>query len=107
MKRRQIVSRINNCKKKTCYGCKFKDSSLTIFDDSGRKCLLIYYNAGGMRLQDVGDLLGISHERVRQIETKALLKLMRSMEFEDEKNEVSLGVLRKRLLEVSRRSRCR
>ena len=53
-------------------------------------------------LQDIGDLLGVSHERVRQLESLALSKLFRRMEFEDMKKESMLELLRKKVLSVGK-----
>ena len=38
-------------------------------------CAIPHYNRGGMTLDEVGKVLGVTRERVRQIEEKALIKL--------------------------------
>ncbi len=46
-------------------------------DQEGSSCLLDAADRGGMTLEEVSQILGVTRERVRQIEEMALIKLKR------------------------------
>jgi len=65
----------NSCEKSTCNGCRHYSPEFAITDASGRKCALVYYNLGGMTLEEIGEVMGVTRERIRQIQNKAEKKL--------------------------------
>jgi hypothetical protein len=65
----------NKCSQKSCRGCRHHSPEFIFPDETGRKCALIYYNAGGMTLEAIGELYGLTRERIRQIESSGINKL--------------------------------
>lgn len=70
-----MINLKNECKKESCDDCRHYGKDFVIVDESGRKCALVYYNAGGMTLDEIGKVFGVSRERIRQIENAAIKKL--------------------------------
>lgn len=59
-------------------GCPHQDCRLWIDYEEEHNCTLIsIYEKGSLTLRQVGERLGISFARVKQIEEKALLKMRR------------------------------
>jgi hypothetical protein len=48
------------------------------WDDGGPTCALDVADQGGVTLEEVGELLGLTRERVRQVEVRALLHVRRA-----------------------------
>jgi len=57
-----------------------KESQVTKSSLCRITCALKLADLGGMTLNEIGDLLGLTRERVRQIEVNALGKLLRNLE---------------------------
>jgi len=62
--------------KKTKKGCDVVECRLWVdFEEDYNCCLVSIYEHGAMTLREVAKRLGISFARVKQIETKALMRL--------------------------------
>jgi len=64
---------------KTKIDCPHSECRLWIdFQEEHNCCLISIYENGSMTLREIGDRLGISFARVKQIETKALRKMKKN-----------------------------
>ena len=60
-----------------CLGCKWHEPKFVATDLSGRKCARVYADLGGMHLDDIAKIWGLTRERIRQLEEHALFKIQR------------------------------
>lgn len=61
-------------------GCRWHLSSIqTRRAETDESCVLDIADEGGMRLDEIGDVLGLTRERIRQIEAEALAKVGRRL----------------------------
>lgn len=60
--------------------CKHYEPKFKILDPKGRKCVNYWAHQGGMTLEEIGSLMGITRERVRQIQDKAEKRLRETVQ---------------------------
>lgn len=69
----------NDCPKTSCQDCPDFEPLFITVDSSGRKCAAVHYARGGMTLEQIAELYGITREGIRQIEESAKKKIQRSL----------------------------
>ena len=55
--------------------CRESTCEWTVKNDKYLNCTWVACNHGPFTLEEVGDMMGVTRERIRQIEAKAILKL--------------------------------